>query len=1159
MQLIGDSLIFSSRDLLAQLECEHRLHMDWSAAKSLIPNPKNELSREMQMLIDRGNKHENELKIKAESNGSYIEIKNFDYSITSFEASMKETLAAMSVGIETISQGTLFTGEYLAFVDFLILVKDENGIPLKDSKGRYIYDPVDAKSARSAKRSAVLQVASYAQALRRLGLPDPHFVHLWLAGDLTWSTPAQNVMDLGELFMERVNLNVVNYKGIPENSYAPPREACTRCKWKVNCEDGREKANDLSLVQEIKNITRQSLIEGGITTLGELANADDTKRPLPPHGVSLKMYEALRAQASIQIRGKGLDIPIFEGKDISTLSQVPESSPGDIWFDMEGDPFAENGDGLEYMFGVYWINQDQEHDFKTFDARDRDSERVAFINFMAWILEKLTEFPNAHIYHYAAYEKTALLKLARRHVAMEDEVDNLLRKGTLVDLYSVVRKAFRFSTTSMSIKHIEHVYQSKRDKDNAVNDAVGSVVEFEDALEQLREGNEEKFHLIVSGIRDYNRDDCSSTYKLDKWIREQMLLLNIEPAPVEPGIPEEAGVAIDQPVADALLQFVPTNREKRNDSDQAVALVAAALRYHVRESKPLWQGIFEKAGKEIDELESYDDVIVIESQSASDWHMPPKARKFRRDLVIQSPGPDFSMLFTKDDTVHLLYDPAPLGSITMAQNSRGLIAVAIDEVTSSEITIKQMEKDEQWSQLPIAILPGPGVGTKSIEKVLNDEIGVPVLSLLKEDRPPFENTCWSDLLLRVPPRQKSGFLNQSQDTVLAITSSLLDSDNSYVAVQGPPGTGKTHVGAHVIVNLVRAGWKIGVVAQSHSVIENLLNKVHEVDPSIPIGKESKAGAQDPPVYQVTNLLSWINSQSEGFVAGGTLWKYCHEDMRGTQFDLMVIDEAGQFSLANSLAALSNSRCALLLGDPQQLPQVNQATHPEPVEKSALSHLLGESPTIPPDKGYFLSESYRMHAEICKPVSHLQYEGRLGAHARCAKRELEGVTPGVIVRMVNHSGNTTNSLDEAKRVVELIAEILGTEWIDVDGSDSPIAARPIAEADVLVVTPYNHQVRMIKTELQKAGLKEVRVGTVDKFQGQEAPITVVSMATSSSEDLPRGIEFLLDPHRLNVAISRAQWVSYVVRSPQLSIMEPSTADGMVKLGKFVSLCKNREPV
>ena len=201
----------------------------------------------------------------------------------------------------------------------------------------------------------------------------------------------------------------------------------------------------------------------------------------------------------------------------------------------------------------------------------------------------------------------------------------------------------------------------------------------------------------------------------------------------------------------------------------------------------------------------------------------------------------------------------------------------------------------------------------------------------------------------------------------------------------------------------------------------------------------------------------------------------------------------------------------------------------------------------------------MHAEICKPVSHLQYEGRLGAHARCAKRELDGVKPGVFVKMVNHSGNTTNSLDEAKRVVELIAEILGTDWIDVDRSDSPIPARPIAEADVLVVTPYNHQVRMIKTELQNAGLKEVRVGTVDKFQGQEAPITVVSMATSSSEDLPRGIEFLLDPHRLNVAISRAQWVSYVIRSPQLSIMEPSTADGMVKLGKFVSLCKNREPV
>jgi uncharacterized protein len=271
---------------------------------------------------------------------------------------------------------------------------------------------------------------------------------------------------------------------------------------------------------------------------------------------------------------------------------------------------------------------------------------------------------------------------------------------------------------------------------------------------------------------------------------------------------------------------------------------------------------------------------------------------------------------------------------------------------------------------------------------------------------------------------------------------------------------------------------------------------------------------------------------------------------------MVIDEAGQFSLANSLVAISAASRALLLGDPQQLPQVSQGSHPEPVNESVLSHLLHGRKTMPDELGYFLETTYRLHPTLAAPVSRLQYEDRLHSDARCAKRNLEGITPGLHIVAVEHLGNTVQSVEEGDELISRIPTLLGRDWIDTDKNGNPVAPRPLVESDILVVTGYNAQVRYLKSRLAQAGYRDIRVGTVDKFQGQEAPIVFVSMTTSSSEDLPRGIEFLLNANRLNVAISRAEWACYMLRSPHLSIMEPISPGGMVLLGKFVTLCKGR---
>jgi uncharacterized protein len=524
-------------------------------------------------------------------------------------------------------------------------------------------------------------------------------------------------------------------------------------------------------------------------------------------------------------------------------------------------------------------------------------------------------------------------------------------------------------------------------------------------------------------------------------------------------------------------------------------------------------------------------------------------------ITVEAEGVDLSHILDHEHVPQLLYEFAPEGFKTIQGSTRGFIDASIIEIDGSQVIFEEIEKKSSgtWEVTPMAILPGAPIRTTSIEKVLRDVLGSSTIVRRDGGMPTFVNQAWCDVLLRRTPRQLSGSLSTTGDSVHDITSSLLNSDSSYVAVQGPPGTGKTYVGAHVIAELVQAGWKIGVVAQSHAVVEHLMNSVKKINPDIPMAKKGQS-AKTQPSYHVDDVGVWALGKTSGYVIGGTVWTYSRDEIRLLGLDLIVIDEAGQFSLANSLAVISAAHRALLLGDPQQLPQVSQGKHPEPVNESVLSHLLGNKKTMPSHLGYFLDTTFRLHPLVAKAVSRLQYEDRLHADARCLKRNLQGIEPGIHVVDVEHLGNTVTSIEEADELLARIPDLMGRTWTPVDSAGEPDTPRPLSEDDILVVTGYNAQVRYLKSRLKSAGFPGVRVGTVDKFQGQEAPVVFLSMVTSSSEDLPRGIEFLLSPNRLNVAISRAQWACYILCSPHLAIMEPVSPDGMVMLGKFVTLTR-----
>ena len=1157
MRKLDDKWVISPKDLIAELECNHRLNLEWSTLNRLIDAPENEESEELELLASQGKTHEKKIADQLRSEGSFLDIGQATFTHEALTAASEKTARAMSDGIETIYQATFYTGDFMGFADFLILNKDAEGNPLRDSENRFVYDPVDAKSARSAKRAAVLQVAAYAAVMKQLGMATPINVHLWLGGDAEWSASALDLIDLADFFMTRVRNRISRYTKAPDPLWAPPKESCVRCRWSSSCDIGRHEANDLSLIQGIRSSTRALLVTNGITTVKELANATDEQRPRLPREVSKETFNGLREQARIQIRGEGAIKPIYEIRDSNAFGLLPEKNDGDIWFDMEGDPFANNGDGLEYMFG-YLQKSDSKFHFDTFDARDKKEEKIAFEKFISYILERRKTFPEMHIYHYASYEVSAMLRLAQYHGVLEFEVDKLIREGVFVDLYTIVRNAFRFSTESMSIKYIEKIYwDGNRDKE--VANAVGSVIKFEKALGLLADGDEEGFLKILDEIKSYNKDDVDSTRQLDDWIRKQAEVNGIDIASLRPTAQikyeDTDEFEREEPIALQLLEGVPQDRMDRSIEQQGLAKLSAAISFHHREARPAWWAIFDRALKDIEEMNALNDVVIPTSVKAGPWTISGRQKNHRRYLTIEAEGVDLTHILDFEHVPQLLYEFAPDGFKTIQGTTRGFGDASIIEIDGSTVTFEESEKKGSgtWSNTPMAILPGSPMRTTSIEKVIREELGAGVIYRRSNQIPIFPNFAWCDVLLKRAPRQISGSLTKSNSPIKDITASLLDSDDSYVAVQGPPGTGKTYVGAHVIANLIKQGWKIGVVAQSHAVVEHLMNSVAKLDPTIAMAKKGQS-EKSRPSYHVEDVAAWASGIFDnGYLVGGTVWTFSRPDVRLLGLDLIVIDEAGQFSLANSLAAISCAKRALLLGDPQQLPQVSQGKHPEPVNESVLSHLLGNRKTMPAELGFFLDTTFRLHPTIAKAVSRLQYEDRLQSDERCMKRLLKGISPGIHIVDVEHRGNTTSSIEEADELIKRIPELLSQMWTSIDKEGNPESPRLLTQQDILVVTGYNAQVRYLNSRLRAAGFGSIKVGTVDKFQGQEAPVVFVSMVTSSSEDLPRGIEFLLSPNRLNVAISRAQWVCFILRSPHLAVMEPTTPDGMVMLGKFVTLC------
>jgi uncharacterized protein len=1156
MQLIDGKPVFSATDLVGYLACEHLTALERAALADLVTRPIRE-DRELDVIRKRGFQHEARYLAELRADGrSVVEIARDDAAERGdrIRRQAEDTATALRDGAEVIFQATFFDGRWLGYADFLLRVDGPSDL------GPYHYEVADTKLARHVKAGAVLQICSYVEQLTAIQGVQPEEMHVVLGGSAreTANLRVDDYMAYYRAARARFEATVLGTGGSaapaaqypPAETYPEPVEHCGVCRWAELCQARRRADDHLSLVAGISARQRKALVARDLHTVERLAAAPIPFDP-PLDGTSASSVERVREQARIQVEGRGLAKPIHElllpapGDPIDHergLASLPAPDAGDLFLDLEGDPYAFD-DGVDYLFGI----MDVEGEFTGFWSFDPDrpadvslaGEKGAFERLIDFIMERHSRHPSMHVYHYASYEPTALKRLMGRHGTREEEVDRLLRGGVLVDLFRAVRQGLRASVESYSIKRVEALYDFQRSE--GLRDAGSSIVEFEAWLE-LGDGERPASDILAS-IEAYNRDDVLSTLRLRDWLELQRLDLAAQsgqevprPAPRSPDAPEQlreadARVAL---VGEQLTSEVPRDLAHRRPEQHARWLLAQLLSWHRREAKVAFWDFFNRMGMDLPELSADKEALgplELVGPVGEPFKPTPRAKFFRQRWRYRFAPQDHDIGPRSE-----IYDPRMYRSAPDSKWSTWKVPAENLIVDDAGSTVELDLPAGDGTMHPEALVPMNIYGDKEQRGALL-RIGEWVVANGIDG--PGRYGAARDLLVGRPPAIGQGDGDRLRrpgeaelDAALRIVERL---EASTLAIQGPPGAGKTYTGARMIVRLLAAGNRVGITANSHKVIGNLLREVLEAADGIvevrPIQKVTDpTDALDDPRVTVSTKNGEVQAglgAGAYNVAAGTAWLWApaaSEDI----VDVLFIDEAGQMSLANAIAVSGAARSLVLLGDPQQLDQPLQGSHPPGADRSALAHLLGDHDAIPEHLGLFLAHTWRLHPDVTSYTSSAFYEGKLESRPELERQRLHAPEPiggtGVRLLAIDHVGAESESPDEARQVAALVRALVesGSTWTDSTGAEHRLTYH-----DVLIVAPYNAQVGAIQRELPQA-----RAGTVDKFQGQEAPISIYSMTTSSPEDAPRGMDFLYSRNRLNVATSRARCVAVVVANPAL---------------------------
>jgi predicted RecB family nuclease len=1068
MQQHHSKIFFSPSDLNAFLECEHLTQVELAVARRELERPVDE-NPQADLVKRKGDEHEAAYLARLIAEGRDVVTIPNDWDL---DAAARATEEAMRAGADVIYQACFVDGDWRGFADFVERQPD----------GRH--EVVDTKLARHSKPTYVLQLCFYSEQVARIQGSMPERMHVVLGTHERESLRVDDFL----AYYRRVRERFVRKVAAGIDVYPLPVSFCDRCDFKLRCEARWLDDDHLSLVARMRGDQVRRLEAAGLARVEDFALAPDEARP----GVMApRTYETLRDQAAMQVAARinGHAWKVLEPEPSRGFELLPEPSDGDLFFDIEGDPFWEPGHGLEYLWGIV----DTAGTFRPFWAHDRAQERRAVEGVIDLIREARAADSAMHVYHYAAYEVAALKRLTCEYGTREDELDDLLRDEVFVDLYKVVSQGLRISHPRYGLKYVETFYFERHADLRAGDD---SIVMYEDWLER-------RDPQILDDIAAYNAEDCVSTLELRDWLLPLRPGAAPEPEEREAREPRDGAVETEE-LRQALLAGLPDDPYEVADGDLPRWLLAQLLLYHRREEKPVWWAFFNKIGRTSEELQERDSDAIGGLEQAG----PPVPSADSLVWPFTFPAQQHHL-----GPGNQVYDPA-------TKVSAGRIE-ALDEETGT-LTLRRGPSLEEVP-LPNAVIPGGPFDTRVQQKALRRL----ARSVLAGDE---TYPASKSILVREP------FLHALRQDDLDAAKALVEGlEGRHLVIQGPPGSGKTYTGARLIAHLIGLGRRVGVTSTSHKAIHNLIAEVEKTGVEFR-GLKKGDSYETASVTTSANQTHFSNPEDDVLLLAGTAWLFSREDMGGV-VDTLFVDEAGQVSLADALALATCAKNIVLLGDPQQLGQVSQGIHPEGASVSVLEHLLGGEDTVPPDRGLFLSRTWRMHPEVCRFISETSYEGRLHAVSETERQRIDSVGlagTGLRWLSVEHEANRGSSVEEADRIAAELELLIAGTFTDRDGGE-----RRIGYDDVLVVTPYNAQVRCLRARLGP----RARIGTVDKFQGQEAPIVFFSMATSSGDDLPRNLEFLFSRNRLNVAISRAQALAVLVASPKLLEIRCRTIDQM----------------
>jgi predicted RecB family nuclease len=1117
VKVISQQVRLAATDVSNHLACHHLTYLELSVARGERAKPE-WAAPDLVVIQELGLRHETKYLTHLKENG--LEVVNLADAGSEAHI-LAETRRAMEQGADVIAQGALGNARWFGRPDVLRKVAKASRL------GNWSYEVYDCKLARETKATTILQLSFYSELLEQVQGLGPECMYVVPRGRGFKEEPYR--VEEYAAYYRRVKSRLekgCEGEGL-KDTYPEPCVHCDVCVWFKECDTRRRADDHLSLVAGITKLQRKQLVEWQFDNASKLAEMAIPLKEKPLHG-SRDGMKRVREQARVQIEGRNQGKPVHELLPVAAgmgFCRLPEPAPGDVFVDLEGDRFAgdeETGGGQEYLFGFVSGNGGRELRYEKRWAFTAAEEKAGF----EWLVDEITQrrekFTEMHLYHFGHYEKERISKLASRYATRETEVDFLLRGELFVDLHTISKQAVLAGVEEYSLKQLEAFYGF--DRKTPLDESRMAMRFIEHRLE-LGWDDEELPGRFRDAMEAYNADDCFSTAALRDWL-ELCRKKKIEEGALIPRLEKKDGTAKDKikereervaALVNSLCDGIPIDPRERSGEQSARWLLAQLLGWHRREERREWQEGFRLAK--------------LDEQALLDERVGLAGLRFKENLRIERQIPTDRYSFEPQKTNIRVGKDVYIGTNRLGE---------VQAISSAEgtIDIKKTKKTADVHPSSIYMWSAPFLA------------GAQADSLLRIGRWVNENTIDApgsgravrDLLLRKPPTLGADETlaplpeEETKSTACRISGAL---KHSILAMQGPPGAGKTYTGARMICQLVKQGKKVGVTALSHKVIRNLLDAV--VDAAEKDGiegvkcmqKVTKVSDVEPSekITIVTKdnqvVLDALFSGTAN-VVGGTCWLWADEDSYDS-VDTLFVDEAGQMALADVIAAGQAAKSVVLIGDPQQLQRPIKGSHPDGAEKSALDHLIGEHKTISPEMGILLPETWRLHPKVCEFTSNMFYEGKLTARPITHARVIEGHPwlngAGLWFVPVSHEGNRNSSPEEVEVVSRIVDSLLKVEvkWLDDSGNRRSLKR----EEDILIVAPYNAQVSDLSERLPGS-----KVGTVDKFQGQEAPVVIYSLTTSSPEDAPRGMEFLYSLNRFNVATSRAMSTVVVVGNANL---------------------------